>query len=77
VRGSLNLSISLRHSAFEVSQYHLDNHQTLRAASASQSVAWVGQNPLAAFALSESERLFPQAMQLPAPQGVNSQPAID
>jgi type VI secretion system secreted protein VgrG len=77
VRGSLSLSISLRHSAFEVSQYHLDKHQTLRAASASQSVAWVGQNPLAAFALSESERLFPQAMQLPAPQGVDGQPAID
>ena len=77
VRGSLNVSLSLRHSSFEVSQYHLDKHQTLRAASASQSVAWVGQNPLAAFALSESERLFAQAMQLPAPQGIDGQPAIN
>jgi type VI secretion system secreted protein VgrG len=77
VRGSLSLSLSLRHSAFEVSQYHLDKHQTLRAASASQSVAWVGQNPLASFALSESERLFPQAMQLPAAQAIDGQPAID
>ena len=77
VRGSLHLSLSLRPSAFEVSQYHLDQHQTLRATSASQSVAWVGQNPLAAFALSESERLFPQAMQLPAPAAVSSQPALN
>lgn len=77
VRGSLNLSLSLRHSAFEVSQYHLDQHQTLRAASASQSVGWVGQNPLASFALTESERLFPQAMQLPAPQGIDGQSALD
>ena len=77
IRESLSLSLALRHSAFEVSRYNLPQHKTLRSASAGQSVAWLGQNPLASFALAESERLFPQAMQLPLPMAVDGQSAID
>jgi type VI secretion system secreted protein VgrG len=64
-RAALNVTIALRHSAFVVSQYNLPQHKTLRADSAAQRVNWLGQNPLAAFALSKSEDLFTQAMQLP------------
>ncbi|MBX0289486.1 phage baseplate assembly protein V [Hymenobacter sp. HSC-4F20] len=73
VRASFNLNISLRHSAFVVSQYNLQQHKTLKSSSASQSVSWLGQNPLASFALSESERLFPNPMQLPSVVALDSQ----
>ncbi|WP_139921684.1 type VI secretion system Vgr family protein [Hymenobacter sp. DG01] len=73
VRASFNLNISLRHSAFVVSQYNLQQHKTLQSSSASQSVSWLGQNPLASFALSESERLFPNPMQLPSAVALDSQ----
>jgi len=77
VRSSFNLNISLRHSAFVVSQYHLAQHQTLKATSEAQSVSWLGQNPLTEFALSQSERLFPTAMQLPPTTAIASQADVD
>ncbi|RZK22724.1 MAG: hypothetical protein EOO56_07505 [Hymenobacter sp.] len=77
VRSSFSLNISLRHSAFVVSQYNLQQHKTFKATSDSQTVGWLAQNSLADFAMTASHDLFPNAMQLPPAVAVASQSEVD
>lgn len=53
------LRLGAQASAFAVAQYQPGRHEVLRADSAVQSVAWVGQNPLTAFAARASAELYP------------------
>ena len=66
VRAGLQLSLTLRHGAFVVSQYNPVQHQQLRATSQEQDVNWVGQHQLASFALDKSASVLAQPMHLPA-----------
>ncbi|WP_046243796.1 type VI secretion system Vgr family protein [Hymenobacter terrenus] len=76
VRAGCQLRFGVQAADTAVAQYQPGRHEVLRANSSSQSVPWVGQHPLTAFAAKTSADLFPDAGVRSPTVVLDSQPAL-